>query len=248
MTDVLERGHVFFFYRPRVGAGKVRSLDDVARFFFVLDADAHGPDRLVIVGRKRLPDPSRHERGWALVAKVAERPDELGEDLGPRVYETMTRGLRMQPDARPVGEGRYLLARHDGHAHLAYALELPAEPGEAQRLFNLEREGDFIVAVRNPDAPAPPGTGLPRSRRTELPPEFRERFGGRRWLAVDDPELLNHSGVELVLIGAGEDVEAELGVAVDSEAETLATAELFSDLRLRPGDLPIEPLTEGRLR
>jgi hypothetical protein len=51
-----------------------------------------------------------------------------------------------------------------------------------------------------------------------------------------------------VLIGAGEDVELDLGVALDTEAETLATAELFADLRLPPGALPIEPLVEGELR
>jgi hypothetical protein len=248
MTRVLERGDVFFFYRPRVGVAEARSLDDVARFFFVLHPDAHGRDRLVVVGRKRLPDPERHERVWALVAEVADRPDELREAVGPRVYPTRTRGLRSQPEARPVGEGRYLLADHDGHSHLAYGLELPPEPGEAQQLFALDREASFIVAVRNPDAPAPPGTGLPRSRRADLPPDLRERFGDRRWLPVDDPALLDHPGVELVLIGAAKDAEDELGIQLDTEAESLATSDLLADLRLRPDDLPREPLTEGKLR
>lgn len=248
MKRVLERGDVFFFYRPRVGIREVRSLEDVGRFSFVLDPDGGGRDRLVIVGRKRLPDPAHRERGWALVAKVTDSAEELSEDFGPRVYETTTRGLREQPGVRPVGEGRYVVAEHDGHSHFAYALELPREPGEAQRLFNLDREGDYIVAVRNPDAPAPPGTGLPRGRRAALPPQLRERFGRRRWLAIDDPALLDHEGVEFVLIGAHEGVEAELGIALDVEAETLATAELFAELGLRPGDLPTDPLTRGELR
>lgn len=248
MTRVLERGDILFFYRPRVGVDEVRSLDDVARFFFVLAPDDGGPDRLVVVGRKRLPNPSRHERAWAVVAEVVERPDMLREELGPRVYETRTRGLRREPEARPVGEGRYVLADHDGHSHLIYALELPPEPGEAQRLFDLEPQAGLVVALRNPDAPAPPGTGLPSSRRPELPPEVRDRFGGRRWLALTDPRLLNHEGVELVLIGAGADAQTELGVELDTEAETLATAELFADLALRPGDLPVDPLMKGELR
>jgi hypothetical protein len=229
MTDVLERGGVVFFYRPRVGASEVRSLADVARFSFVLAPDGHEDDRLLVVGRKRLPHPARHERAWALVADVSERPDDLRDDLRPRVYETRTRGVRVQPGARPLGEGRYVLADHDGHSHLAYALERPAEPGEAQRLFNLEREASFIVAARNPDAPAPPGAGLPRGRRAELPAELRERFAGRRWVAVD-PALLDHEGVELVLIGASEDVEGELGIAVDTQAEGTATADLLAEL------------------
>lgn len=248
MTRTLERGDVFFFFRPRIGVEQVRALDDVARFFVVLDPDARERDRLLVVGRKRLPDPSRHERAWALVAEVTERPEELLEDLEPREYETRTRGLRRRPEARPVGEGRYVLADHDGHSHLAYGLELPPEPGPAQRLFNIDRQASFIVAVRNPEAPAPAGTGLPPGRRAALPPDVVERFRGRRWLAVDDPALLDHNGVELVLIGAGEDVEAELGLEVDVQAETVATADLLADLRLRDGDLPLDPLVEGRLR
>jgi hypothetical protein len=226
MTRVLERGDVLFFYRPRVGIEEVRSLGDVARFFFVLAPDGGRAERLVVVGRKRLPDPSRHERAWALVAEVVERSDELREELAPRLYETKTRGLRYQPAARLVGEGRYVLADHDGHSHLAYELDRTAERGEAQRLFNLEPEAGFVVAVRNPDAPAPPGAGLPRSRRPELAPELRERFGDRRWIAVDDPALLDHEGIELVLIGADDDPEAEIGVEFDAETDEPSGDEL----------------------
>jgi hypothetical protein len=36
---VLEQGDVFFFYRPRVGVEEVRRLDDVQRFFVVLEPE-----------------------------------------------------------------------------------------------------------------------------------------------------------------------------------------------------------------
>jgi hypothetical protein len=215
MTREIERGDVLFLYRPKVDAAEVRSLDDVGRFFVVLRPAAGGRDRMLIVGRKRLPDPDGHERAWALVAEVAEDVDALLRDLAPRVYETRTRGVRVQPGAQPVGAGRYVLADHEGHSHLAYALEQPREPGERQRMFGVDREGSYIVAVRNPDAPAPAGTGLPRSRRAELPPELREWFGKRRWRFVDDPALLDHAGLELVLIGASRDAEDELGIDLD---------------------------------
>jgi hypothetical protein len=51
-----------------------------------------------------------------------------------------------------------------------------------------------------------------------------------------------------VLIGAAKDAEAELGVDIDTGDEDLATSGLLADLRLRPGDVPLEPLLEGRLR
>jgi hypothetical protein len=155
---------VFFFYRPKVDADEVRSLDDVARFFFILDPDELDWDRMVVVGRKRLPDAERHERAWALVAEVEASPERVRGDLGPRVYRTKTRGVRVRPTARPVGEGRYVLADHEGHTHLAYGLELPSEPLDAQRLFGIDRQASYIIAVRNPEMPPPPGAGLPRAR------------------------------------------------------------------------------------
>jgi hypothetical protein len=216
MTQALERGRIAFFFRPRIEAGDVRSPDDVARLMLVLVADAPRCARLVVVGRKRLPDPSRHERTWAFVAEVADHPDALRGDLEARPYDTRTRGRRVRPDAHLLGEGGYAIARHDAHSHLVYALPPARRPPEAERLFNLRLEAGYIVAVRNPDAPAPPGTGLPRARRPVLPPDLRSRFGDRRWLAVDDPALLNHEGVELVLIGADEHVAADLGMELDA--------------------------------
>jgi hypothetical protein len=118
---VLERGDIFFFYRPRVGVGRVRSLADVQRFFLALHPDGQSRLREIIVGPKRLPDPGRHERCWAYVAGVWDSAEDFREELNRRVYETKTRGERVQPEARPSGEGRYAIVDHEGHGHLAYA-------------------------------------------------------------------------------------------------------------------------------
>ena len=147
--------------------------------------------------RKHLPDPDSHERAWAFVAHVSDRAEDLRAELRQRTYETKTRGERRQPPARPVGEGRYMIADHDGHSHLAYVLELPPGLGDAQRTMRIAREASYVVAVRNPDAPAPPGMG--RTRRTpNLPEHLRNRFGGRRFAQLDAPEWLDDEGVELV--------------------------------------------------
>ena len=137
---------------------------------------------------------------------------------------------------------------HDGHTHLAYALELPREPGDVQRELRIEREASYVVAVRNPEAPAPPGAGLTPRERAEFPREFLDRFGGRRFIPLDPPSLLDYEGAEIVLIGAAEDAKAELGIDLDAERERLEDADIFQDLRLRARELPTEPLEQGKWR
>jgi hypothetical protein len=248
VSKVLEKGDIFFFYRPRVDATEVDELDDVQRFFLVLKPDRKRRFREIVMGPKRLPDPLKHERFWALVAEVTDTPAEMRTHLERKEYDTKTRGHRVQPEARPAGEGRYAIVDHDGHTHLAYVLELPHEPGAAQRAFNIEKEASFVVAVRNPDAPAPPGVGLPSHRRADFPDELRERFRGRRFIPVDPPDFLDHERAELVVIGASDDVEGELGIEIDAEAEDLENADLFRKLRIGRTKLPVDPLKAGELR
>ncbi|MFL5963261.1 MAG: hypothetical protein ACJ757_10265 [Gaiellaceae bacterium] len=248
MSRILERGNLFFFffYRPRVETDRVDDLGDVQRFFLVLEPDGARRFRRLVVGRKRLPDPSERERTWAFVAEVAKRPEELQDELERKVYETKTRGTRVQPEARPAGEARYAIVDHEGHTHIAYALELPRRRGEVQKALRIEREGSFIAAVRNPDAPAPRGTGLPSRERAEFPKRLAETFRGRRFAPLNPPDFLDYEGAEIVLIGAAEDAGRELGIDFDTQRERLDTADLVRDLRLRIGrDVPAEPL-KGR--
>jgi hypothetical protein len=246
MSTELERGDIFFFYRPRVDTMEVRSLEDVQRFFFILHPEPSTRFRRVIIGSKRLPRPDRHERAWAFVAEVAEGPPPLLDELRDTEYETKSGRRRVQPEARPVGEGRYTIVDHEGHSHLAYALEHPQQPGEAQRAMQIEPEASYIAAVRNPDTPAPPGLAL-SGRAPALPEHLRERFGDRRFAPLDTPEWLDYERVELVLIGALRAATRELGIDLDPEDERIHDADLFTDLRIRPGELPTEPLRTGKL-
>lgn len=210
MSEVLERGDIRFFYRPRVGAGDVRTLDDVQRFYVVLRPDGSNRHRVLIVGRKRLPEPDTHEREWAFVTEVTDR------------FET---------DARPAGAGRYALVDHGGHTHLAYVLAEPSDRSELERALKIEPEASFVIAVRNPEASAPPGAGLPEHRRAQYPPELQERFGGRRFVPVNPPDFLDHAGAELVMIGAAADAERELGIDLDAAAGPFDPHELLQVTR-----------------
>jgi hypothetical protein len=248
MSRLVEQGDVFFFYRPRVGLAEAHDLQGVQRFFFVLTPEGKGLYRRIIVGRKRLPDPRGHERIWAFVAEVADQPEELRDELRSQAYETRTRGVRVVPPARPVGEGRYGIAEHDGHTHLAYLLELPRKAGPAQDAFRIRPEASCLVAVRNPLVDVPSGAGMRPEQRAKYPPELQERFGDRRFISVGDPRLLDYEGAEIVLIGAAENVREELGIDLEPRTERVENADIFQKLRTGPEELPTEALEHGRLR
>ena len=248
MAEVLEDGDIYFLYRPRVAEDEVESLDQVQRLLVVLHPWSRQWLRLLVVGRKRLPDVQEHMRFWWFVFKVVRRPEELREALDRRAYQTKTRGQRTQRPARPAGEGAYVIARHDDHTHLAYALEQPRSPGRAQRDLNIEPQASYVVSVKNPHVPPPPGAGRPAVGDPDLPRDLLERFGTRRFIPLDPPDFLDHLGTEMVLIGAARDAAAELGVDLDAEVERAAQTTIFDDLRIGRQDRPIEPLITGEWR
>lgn len=242
MTDTLERGCIYFFYRPRVEQESPAGLDDVQRLYLVLSPDAGHPHRLVVIGRKRLPDPNdapRRRRFWSVIDVVATDAARIREALAPYDYDTKTRGRRHQPGGRPAGEGVYRILRHGDHTHLAYALELPPRHGDVQRALNIAPEASYVLAVKNPASP-----GL-RPGEAELPDRERDVFRGRRFAPADPTDLLDHERIELVLVASSSDVEAELGVSLEAEAERLWTADLFQDLRVNVTATPVRPLIEG---
>jgi len=222
MFEIREQGDISFLYRPRVGVAEINDVTDVQRVFVILSPHGRRRYRRLVVGRKRLPDPRAHEREWAFVVEVGDDVAKLRDEL------------EEEPRARAAGDGRYAIAEHGGHAHLAYALEQPGEPGVVQRQLNILPQASYIVAVRNPEAPAPPGAGLPEHRRARYPPELRARFGARRFIPALPPDLLDHPGAELVLIGAAEDASRELGLALDSGAGPPEDTGIFDALRRLP--------------
>ena len=199
------------------------------------------------MARKRLADPRRHEREWAFVAEVADDPAELRDEVEGGAYETRTRDVRVLPPARPAGEGRYAIVEHDGHAHLAYVLELPREPGPAQEAFGIRPEASYVVAVRNPAAEAPPGVGLPTRERADFPPSCGSASGaGGLPRSTTRGCSIGRCGARAHRRGRGRRVR--LGVRLDQDEERLETADLFRQLRIGPGELPVEPLERGELR
>lgn len=178
--EVRERGDIRFFFRPSVQpADALETTLGVQAFFLVL-SPAHGVNRRVRIGRKRLPSTSG-ERFWARVERTGSMQRVLADQLEDERYHTKTRGDRYQPAARAVAQGSYAFLRHDDHTHLVYQLdhrELDA-PEELQ----VADLGDFLVLFER----------IPRGRAT--------------WTADGEPSLLDDEGAELVLVGHSENLD-----------------------------------------
>ena len=181
-----------------------------------------------------------------MVVLASEDPEEIRRELSAKRYLKETRGERILAAAKPVGEGRYALVRHEDHTELAYVLEAPEQPAPAQEEFEIKKEASYVMAVRNPDVPVPPGAPAP-SEPPNYPKRLKEKFGSHRWIFVDDVELLNYPHAQVLLIGAhAEGVQEELGIKIDEERETATTAEVFRRLHLNRKETPLEPLFKGR--
>jgi hypothetical protein len=149
------------------------------------------------------------------------------------------------PPARPAAEGIYVIARHYGHTHLAYVIELPQRRGPAERELNIKREASYVIAVKNPETPSPPNAGLDPHEEARFPKSLQDKFQGRRFLPVDPPDFLDYDGAELVLIGANENPEKELGIEFKPDREDEHRADVFRILKL-PRELVRAPLFEGK--
>lgn len=83
MPQVLERGNIYFAYRPRVQEASAAGSEDAQRFFVVLIPHGKKRHRLIVIGRKKLPEINRHEKNWGFVQKVGHPAQDVGRRTGP---------------------------------------------------------------------------------------------------------------------------------------------------------------------
>jgi hypothetical protein len=256
-SEIIEHGDLFFFYRPKIDAKQVKELEDVQRFYMVTSTGKNGKHknihRLFLLGQKQLPEivegkSTSKERNWALNILTTSDPEDIKKELMPAEYTTETRGERRIEAATPAGEGKYSIVRHHNHTELAYILELPEVPGPTQREFEIKKEASYIISVKNPDIQIPGfATFSAPEKKPDYPKYLKDMFGEKRWIDVQDPNLLNYENTQLLLIGARKkDVEEELGVDIDEEKESQRSADLFEELKLRREQVPLKPIFEGK--
>ncbi|GBC02891.1 hypothetical protein RclHR1_04890002 [Rhizophagus clarus] len=251
--NTIEKGHICFFYRPKVGIEDVHNAGDIQRSYILLipymvrpseseepllsyfqqvdddkkpesDKPIPGKIRIITIGKKKLPEIKYHTRSWAYVDKAFTNLNEIKEFASGRTYQTKTRGERSLSSCRLLGRGVYSIVEHKGHTHLAYVLEFPEEQTEVQDDFNIKSEGSYVISVKNPETTNPPKTGLPDYEKVTYPTHLIEKFAGRRFLSLSTTEFMDYDGAELLLIGAKEDITEELGEAGE-ELEELSDFE-----------------------
>jgi hypothetical protein len=260
-SEILEQGDIYFFYRPKKGAEEVKGIEDVRRFFMVTAPEEEENNnksrlyRLFIIGKKSLPEVRKtearaSERYWARVGGIFKEPDELAREL-------FSDEFRKGDAARPVGEGKYAIVQHQNHAELAYILEMPKEPGEAQKELGIEKEASYIVSVINPKKPAASsivdGGRYPSTEEIPMYPEELLKGFNDSDIFVPlsrDTRLIDYQNAQILLTGAreGRDViKRDIGIEIIDEDETQQSADIFNKLNLRREQVPIRPLTEGKL-
>jgi len=154
----------------------------------------------LIIGKKHLPETKQHESYFLFIDKVSEDRKALLKSLEEKHYQTKTRGERIEPVSHCLAEGKYLIVEHRGHTHFCYQIINPTELKKEQMEFNLQKEDDYLIKVKNPQQPSPPGVGIREQQKVSYPPEIQEKFANYRFINLDNPQFLDYAGVEILLI------------------------------------------------
>jgi hypothetical protein len=173
VVEILEQGAVTFLAVPRGAAERARAPHELERLFVVLAPAGRRPLRRISVPRRCLPDPRRSQRFYAHVDRISSEAAALMEDVRAR-HGGLAGNL--------LGVGRYTLARHRGHVHLAYALARACARGELAAALGVAVAASFVLCVF----------------RRSLPPTRRPR--ARSPLAAATPDRLDVIGAEVELV------------------------------------------------
>jgi hypothetical protein len=249
-VHILEQGNIYFFYRPKVDEPSVKGLEDVERFYMVLEPKQKDEHlyRLIVIGQKKMPEIKPHGGGdssWGFVDKVSQKAEEIEDELDVKTYQTKTRGEQTREPARPVGEGIYNIVRHQDHTHFVYVLNLPRQMGEVQKAFQLREEGSYILSIKNPYQPAPRQVGF-SGKEPDYPTDLQKKFGKHKWIPADPPSFLDYKDTQILLIGAELDVSGELGINLHPQNEKDALDAIVNDLHLELSQHPTAPLFKGQ--
>jgi general stress protein YciG len=224
--NILEKGYIYFYYRPKMNIQEAQTLDDVQMLYILLSPKFQASEllpslegvekkkpnymnRLLTVSKKKLPEINERSRYWAFVAVASKDMNEVNDWLASEKYLTKTRGERELQGSISIGEGTYAVIEHNDHTHLGYVLKSMNDLGELTKAFNIEKEGSYVISIKNPER-ADPTHYLRDKHKAHFPPELQEQFRGRRFMTAVNPEFLDYKGCEVVVIGAYDDVGVDI--------------------------------------
>jgi hypothetical protein len=185
--SILKSGSIYFFCRP-----KIKSKEEVQRFFFVLSNNINSYTSLV-VGKKKLPKDS-HESYFLFVEEANKNKQELLESLQKK-HHKVGKGETTDYKAYCLAEGKFVITNHNNHTHFIYQITNPFELKEVQQEFNLRKEDDYLIFIKNPEF----GTMIKRKKKINYPKDLQEKFSNYKFISLD-PAFLDYKGVELLLI------------------------------------------------
>ncbi|MFZ5955276.1 MAG: hypothetical protein ACOYT4_02525 [Nanoarchaeota archaeon] len=244
-VKILEKGNLYFFYRPKIEKPSPKKSKDISRLYMILSPFRKRSFRLLIVGQKELPRIKGDRRNWAFVYKVSNHVKEIEGELHEEKYKTKTRGERKTPVSRPAGEGIYAIVFHKNHTHFIYNLELPNRIGEVQKEFNIKQQGNFITTIKNPEKPSPMRAGLAHKQKAKFTKDLQNKFQGKQFYNLN-PDFLDYQDAELIFIETGKKIYEDLGVKLNPKEETESSAEIFNELKLERDKHPLKPLFKGK--
>ncbi|TVY36694.1 hypothetical protein LCER1_G009242 [Lachnellula cervina] len=232
-SSILEKGIIYFFFRPRVNTTNPQGIEDVARSYIILrplplgaklgdgPLEDAGNARLLALPKKMLPK-SKRDRFLVFVDKGEATVKDLRDQLQGSEYATKTVGTSTTEPVTPFAEGIYAITSTGRESHLAYHLTVPSSIGEIQKELGLHEQGSFVVSAKNPETPSPGNAGLDNP--AKYPEELQKKFRGLRWMPLV-PELLAYAGTQVLLIGEamgglGKSVEEMSKDQRDDEKET----------------------------
>ncbi|KAI9852954.1 MAG: hypothetical protein M1824_001652 [Vezdaea acicularis] len=227
-SSIIEKGLIYFFFRPRVGVDDPKGVNDIARSHIVLRplpkatelTKGTVPDqqrvRMIALPKKVLPN-SPNDRFTVFVEKANVSVSDLRDALSHEDYSTQTAGQRHIQAANPAGEGVYAITSTGRETHLAYILTVPSHPSEVQSSLGLRTRDSFVISLKNPAHKGPSYANLPEA--PEFSKEIMEAFAGRRWMPPKSPDIFEYANAQFLLIGHSHDDEANLEKATQVQPE-----------------------------
>lgn len=240
--QVLGKGNLYAFYRPKVEENNPTGPQDIQRFFLVLQlGDAHFS--LLALGKKRMPVESSHRLEYAFVENVADSKETLHTYLEKKTYDTATQGKRHLPAARAVAEGKFILFQHRNVAQFAYELQMQKK-GPSQDDFDLLPKANYVISIKNPHHEG--NKGLPKEERANYPEKLQRAFGDYKFTPLRDLEYLRYKGAEILLIDDKSGDEEFMTDEIKKALDSFPHKKIEKELKLDRANVSKDPLKTGQ--